>query len=77
MQRYGTKPSQPRIVQIMAAPWPVFAVYRDYDGSEIRERVYLIGLNSEGDCCFLVADDCGLFDSPDALGNFVKYEWGT
>ena len=75
MQRYGRQRQPARIIQIIPVPMPVTAVYGEPDGTESTEPVRLIGLDDEGNCSFLTVDDVGIFDCPDEIVGFLRYEF--
>ena len=66
----------PKFIQILPCQRPVTAVYRNEDGSECREPVDLLGLDSTGGVSFLSMSPEGVCDVPDQVGNFVRYEFG-
>lgn len=67
----------PKLVNVIAVPTrlDVYAVFRDNNGNEIREPIYLIGLYDNGDCGFLETVEDGVIDSPEVVTNFIRYEF--
>lgn len=67
----------PKLVNVIAVPTrlDVYAVFRDDNGNEIREPIYLIGLYSDGSCGFLETVEDGVIESPEFVTNFIRYEF--
>ena len=72
---YSRQHEEPRIIQVLPVPRPVTAVFDNGDGTEFRESVILIALDSSGDVTFLTVDEDGIFDNPDRVSNFIRYEF--
>ena len=73
--RYSPENEEPKIVQLLPVPRPVTAVYDNEDGTEYRESVDFVALDSAGDVKFLSMSYDGIFDTPDEVGNFIRYEF--
>ena len=67
--------TEPKIINIIPAPFPVLAVYRDDGGEEFEKPIYLIAIYDTGDVAFLEPDPDGLFTVPDSTLNFVRYSF--
>lgn len=61
---------------IIPSPTKVTAVFDNPDGTEFRENVLLIGLDTTGEVHFLTADPDGIFCDPsDEAENFIRFEF--
>ena len=76
MNKRKRKQDEAKYTAIIPTPTPVEAVFDNLDGSEYRETVLLIGLDTTGEVHFLTADPDGIFCDPsDEAGNFIRFEF--
>lgn len=76
LSNYRHHQTEARFQTVIPVPRPVTAVFDNPDGTEYRESVLLIGLDTSGEVHFLTADEDGIFCDPsDTAANFNRFEF--
>lgn len=72
---YPSEIEEPKIRQICVIPDSVrvFANFREADGNTTSERVFLLGLLSDGTVELLSVDDMGVVEAADLPENFTGF----
>lgn len=74
---YQSEIEEPKIKQICTVPDSVrvFANFREADGNITSERVFLLGLLSDGTVELLSVDDMGVVEPADLPENFTGFSF--
>lgn len=65
-----------RYVQILEPQKPIWAVFKDDDGTDMRQRIFLVALTADGIIEMITRDEQEIWGCASDATNFVRYEYG-